>query len=219
MIHSYCDLNVSSYRLVVASLALALYIQVARANPRHSRNANEERQHTNHRLQLISHHSPVTDDDSTLQNKFIPQLYNDQLDAPKYYDLNGLAYKEATAKKSPFGGASELKPLDGSRALRPKAAAGGSLGVGKEDEESSIDSLIKAMRSGAGSPKDSGAGVTYEDQGSSIGRKKSFATMMDSVALDELEENAQRKSNIADEDLEVDPNSSRTSARLRSKGK
>lgn len=169
------------------------------------------------------------DSSSFFDDKSTNQLLHrdNQIDAPKYYDLNGLIYKAGASKKFTLDGANELRPLDGSRALRPKQA-GRSMSAADEEEELAIDSLIKGMRKGEGEGRGQMAppsGVTYESESSSDRRKSIASMMMDKTALDEAnDETLQRKSINVDEGSEAISNTASnnadgTSARLRRKGK
>lgn len=63
---------------------------------------------------------------------------NQRTDAPKYYDLNALLYKSTNNKHR---GTADLRPLDGEPISSPRRAQ-----TNVDDEESSIDSLIRNMQ-------------------------------------------------------------------------
>lgn len=130
-------------------------------------------------------------------------------DAPKYYERNSLLYK---SPKSTFYAnlpIDDLKPLDGAR-INPKDMSLTS-SLDEEDEPSSIDGLIRAMRKKENPETE--PGVSYNGPRSKEG-------MMDTVSrglTEDDEASIQRKSTNIEADSSL---SSGTSSRLRrNKGK
>lgn len=165
---------------------------------------------------------------SSSQPTFINQLQ--KTDAPKYYKLNALLYKStrdgtAASEDGPKLPASSLRPVEGSRmalggAPSSRKAAGpyDDDDDGNGDDETSIDSLIRAMRrremnklDGNQAKSDEVATGTTDAKGLSSGRGfeakaangASTRNKVDSLEADE-EATIQRKStNIEDEDEEA----------------
>lgn len=165
------------------------------------------------------------------------QHYNHHIDAPKYYDLNALLYKNkqtgdktSSSASDDASGVSDLRPINGAR-INPRDGS-----VENEASnpggESSIDSLIRAMRRSMAeqdrkqldrdSRPDSMSSVDESDDGSSYesgkrgpntgavgsgGRKSAVDIGSDDEA------SIQRKSTNIDDD------SSGVSSRLRGNGK
>lgn len=70
---------------------------------------------------------------------------HEQIDAPKFYRLNALLYKQ-TAASSGNGRGGELKPREGSAVERPPLVGSGAAGENDDDQASAMDALIGAMR-------------------------------------------------------------------------
>lgn len=171
-------------------------------------------QATGLQTQFVSESKPLTSE----FNHDLPNPLINQLDAPKYYDLNAMLYKKAipfSSSRSPSEGSSNLGPSGGAR-IKPKEDFVGN------DEESSIDSLIRAMRrskendnSGSDGTGKETSGIIYDGiDGASNGNGRRSG-MMDSIGSAD-EATIQRKSTNLDDDS---TSHEAPSSRLRSKGK
>lgn len=134
---------------------------------------------------------------------------NQPPDAPKYYERNSLLYKSPKSSSNTNIPLDDLKPLDGAR-INPKDMTL-TKALDEEDDSSSIDGLIRAMRKKENPATESG--VSYYGQGNK-------ESMMDSTSrglTEEDEASVQRKSTNIEPDSSL---SSGTSSRLRrGKGK
>lgn len=152
------------------------------------------------------------------------QRHHVELDAPKYYKLNELLYKSRPRSSSFMNNddrsQADLRPLEvGAPQVSSRRRSNSD-----EDDESSIDSLIRDMQpeKAVGRHEDDKTGVTYEDKSArrdpmsgAGGRGRSVMMDRGIGAYDEA--SIQRKStNSIDEDLS---GLEEASARLRNQGR
>lgn len=142
---------------------------------------------------------------STSSSTLSHSNYYNQIDAPKYYHLNALLYKGPRGDESSHSAASPMGPLDGAHIKASGMDMEHSGGKSHDgDEESSIDSLIEAMK--RRKAKEMAEAITNDGKG--------IRTMGADDIVPDDEATIQRKSTDVAEDSAGFPEASR----LRSRG-
>lgn len=144
----------------------------------------------------------INDDTNYQQKPSINHLlFINQLDAPKYYDLNGLLYKKTSSSSSSFGSESD----GNTQAIRPRDRIGDNDDA-EEKSAADVDELIRSMR------RRTSNGAANEDSGANDDSIRGDRRPIEPNLREEDEATIQRKStNIERDSSELSPDSDQSS--------